>query len=115
MAVQVADTMKAKNNLDFPIVESQDIKGGLHCVTSIAERDKLLQSEKKQAGMLVYVAGSDGTKGVTYQMSDDMMSFHVFAGDLTSEQLQSILDYVQKNFESSKFTEEEGQAYLELL
>lgn len=115
MAVQVADTLKPKNGLDFPVVESEDIKGGLHCVADTGERDALLTSEKCIAGMLVYVAGSDGQKGKTYQVKDDLSGFDEFAGELSSTQLENILEYVETNIQHTIVSEEQGVTYLELL
>lgn len=116
MAVQVADTMKAKNNLDFPVVESQDIKGGIHCVKNVEERDALLTSSKIEAGMLVYVAGAEGEAvGKTYQLNDDLLTFSPFGGEMTETQLTEILTYVSDNMETSKVTEEDGVTYLELI
>lgn len=115
MAVQVADTLKPKNGLDFPVVESEDIKGGLHCVASDTDRDELLTSDKCVGGMLIYVAGQDGQKGKTYQVKDDLSGVEEFAGALDSTQLETILEYVEANIEHSKYTEEEGVSYLEIL
>lgn len=118
MAVQVADTMKAKNNLDFPVVESQDIKGGVHCVATIAERDALLETSKIEAGMLVYVATVEeegATVGKTYQLNNDLLTFSPFGGEITETQMTDILTYVSDNMETSKVTEEDGVTYLELI
>lgn len=116
MAVTIADTFAPKNNLDFPVVESKDVKGGIHCVESTEERDALLTSQKAEAGMLVYVKGADGSQGKTYQMNDTKTAFVPFGGELTSDQLSEILTYVETNMESSKYTEDdEGNGILELL
>lgn len=116
MAVTVADTMKQKNGLSFPVVESGDIKGGIHCVATTTERDALIGTQLAQPGMLVYVAAEDDTnKGVTYQLDDTGLTWNKFGGDLDSTQLETILEYVTTNMEGSKYTEEEGVGYLELL
>ena len=115
MAVTVADQLKPKNGLSFPVVESSDIKGGVHCVATTEERDALLKTDKKEAGMLVYVKGAGDGSGVTYQLNDDLLTFHVFSGEITSEQMQTIMEYVQANIEHSTYTEEEGMGILTLL
>lgn len=118
MAVQVADTLAAKNNLDFPVVESKDIKGGIHCVADIAARDALLESSKIEAGMLVYVAAVEeagAVVGKTYQLNNDLLSFTPFGGEITETQMTDILTYVSDNMETSKVTEEDGVTYLELI
>lgn len=118
MAVQVADTLAAKNNLDFPVVESKDIKGGVHCVADIAARDALLGSSKIEAGMLVYVAAVEeagAVVGKTYQLNNDLLSFSPFGGEITETQMTDILTYVSDNMETSKVTEEDGVTYLELI
>ena len=116
MAVTVADTLAAKNNLDFPIVDGNDVKGGCHCVEDNAAMNKIIGSQKAQAGMLVFVKNDNGSsKSKTYQLNDAMDTFTPFGGDLTTEQMQSIMDYVNKNIEHSKVEDVDGTTYLTLL
>jgi hypothetical protein len=48
--VEVANTVKAKNGLSFPVVEDTDIWGGFQVVATIAERDAI-PTEKLKVGM----------------------------------------------------------------
>lgn len=54
MAIELIATVTPKNNQTYPIVLSNDIKGGLHSVSSIAERDSI-STQRLQNGMLCYV------------------------------------------------------------
>ena len=52
--VEVANTIKAKNNLTFPVVEDTDIWGGFQVVATTTERDSI-PSGKLKVGMRVVV------------------------------------------------------------
>jgi hypothetical protein len=54
MAVEVISQIKQKNGLDFPIVDSNDLKGGLYSVQDQTELNNIPDVRKKE-GMLVYV------------------------------------------------------------
>lgn len=54
MAVEVISQIKQKNGLDFPIVDSNDLKGGLYSVQDQVELNNIPDARKKE-GMLVYV------------------------------------------------------------
>lgn len=56
MAIELIDTVTPANNQPYPIVNSDDIKGGYHSVKTIAERD-LIPKQRRQANMLCYVDG----------------------------------------------------------
>ena len=56
MAIEIIDTLKQKNNGSFPLVDSNDIKGGYYQVDSIEDRDNIPQVRRKE-GMLCYVPG----------------------------------------------------------
>ena len=56
MAVKIADTLKAMGN--FPVVDTNDIKGGYYQVDTIQERDNIPESKRK-IGMLCWVAEDD--------------------------------------------------------
>lgn len=116
MALKILDTIVPKEGMDFPVARAEDIQGGLHCVSSIEERDSILTSSKKKAGMFVYVAGQDGQRGKTYQLNDDMTEFIDFYGKLDTDQYEEILEYIEGKLEANKVTEEEnGFIVLELL
>lgn len=103
-------------------LETSGGKGGIVCVDSIAERDTLLTSETKYAGMIVYVAGKAATEteeavaAAYYSLSDDLATWVPFTGSLSQQDMESVLSYVQSNLEHSKYEEgEDGTAYLTLL
>lgn len=56
MAIELIDTVTPANNQPYPIVNSDDVKGGYHSVNSIEERD-LIPKQRRQANMLCYVDG----------------------------------------------------------
>lgn len=56
MAIELIDTVTPANNQPYPIVNSDDIKGGYHSVKSITERDSI-PKQRRQANMLCYVDG----------------------------------------------------------
>ena len=62
--VEVANTIKAKNGLDFPVVEDTDIWGGFQVVATIAERDAI-PGVKLKVGMRVVVQAD----GFTYKLT----------------------------------------------
>lgn len=54
MAIELIDTIKPKNNQGFPIAISNDIKGGIHHVDTLSERDTISE-DRLSEGMLCYV------------------------------------------------------------
>lgn len=54
MAIQLIDTVTPVNNQPYPIVYSDDVRGGYHSVNSLEERDAI-PMQRRQANMLVYV------------------------------------------------------------
>lgn len=58
MPVRVADTIKQINDVNFPVVESNDIKGGLYHVNTSAEMNALPEVRLIE-GMLCYVINED--------------------------------------------------------
>lgn len=52
--IEIISTLKQKNNLDFPIVDSNDIKGGLYLVNSVNERDSVPTTRRKE-GMICWI------------------------------------------------------------
>ena len=64
MAVEVADTLTAKNNGAFPVVEDTAIAGGFQVVADESARTKLIGSQKAKVGMVVV----DSSDGKSYQL-----------------------------------------------
>ena len=64
MAVEVADTLTAKNNGTFPVVEDTAIAGGFQVVENESARTKLIGSQKAKIGMVVV----DASDGKSYQL-----------------------------------------------
>lgn len=54
MAIEIIDTLSQKNNGLFPLVDSNDIRGGFYQVDSIEERD-LIPSVRRKEGMFCAV------------------------------------------------------------
>ena len=54
MAIEIIDTLGQKNNGEFPLVDSNDIKGGFYQVDTVNERD-LIPSVRRKEGMLCAV------------------------------------------------------------
>lgn len=60
MSIEIIDSIKAKNNGNFPVADSNDLLGGYHQLNTIAERDAI-PNERRIEGMLCYVAENDQT------------------------------------------------------
>lgn len=54
MAIEIIDTLSQKNSGIFPLVDSNDVKGGYYQVDNIEERDGIPNIRRK-IGMLCYV------------------------------------------------------------
>lgn len=54
MAIEIIDILGQKNNGDFPLVDSNDIRGGFYQVNTIEERN-LIPSIRRKEGMLCAV------------------------------------------------------------
>lgn len=54
MAIEIIDTLSQKNNGSFPLVDSNDIRGGFYQVDTIEERD-LIPLVRRKEGMLCAV------------------------------------------------------------
>ena len=54
MAIEIIDTLGQKNNGEFPLVDSNNIKGGYYQVDTIEERNGI-PSVRRKEGMLCYV------------------------------------------------------------
>ena len=79
MGIEIIDTLSQKNNGSFPLVDSNDIRGGFYQVDSIEERD-LIPSVRRKEGMLCavkndklyqLVGGIENINWVVFVSSDD--------------------------------------------
>ena len=116
MAIELISTITAKNNGNFAIALSNEIKGGIHSKETIEDRDKISQS-RLQEGMLCYVVsskkyyqwednkwiefsigGSDNTQTSMYRVDtyDDMISINQL--DLKNGTLCHVKDDEKGNF-----------------
>lgn len=66
MAIEIIDTLGQKNNGIFPLVDSNDVKGGYYQVDNIEERDSIPNIRRK-VGMLCYVE-NDIDGAIIYQL-----------------------------------------------
>lgn len=73
MAIQVASFLIPKNGNLWYVLEDKYIKGGLHIVATDADRDNILDVNRKQ-GMLVIVQAS----GKVWLLLEDMISWQEF-------------------------------------
>lgn len=63
MAIEIIDQLKQKNNGVFPLIDTNDVKGGYHQVNSIDERNNIPEGKRKE-GMLCCVKNDK-----TYKLS----------------------------------------------
>lgn len=105
MAIELIDTVTPVNNQPYPIVYSDDVKGGYHSVDSMAERDAI-PMQRRQANMLCYVNGV-GTFRLdsdlsTWISADNTAAFEMEVdGETTSEYSLSInLNEVSSGYNS---------------
>lgn len=95
MAVWLIDTVKQKNGGIFPLVDSNDIMGGLYSVNTIAERDAIPLVRRK-VGMICFVSNYDGEGNYfMYQLKggieNDCWQNFVVEADVTSKELEILL------------------------
>lgn len=48
MGIEIIDTLVQKNGRNFPLVDTNNIKGGFHQVNTITERDNISDEFKKK-------------------------------------------------------------------
>lgn len=58
MAIELISEIVQKNNNSFPILDSNNIRGGVYSVSTIEERDAI-PAERRKIGMLCYVENED--------------------------------------------------------
>ena len=58
MAIEVIGEIRQKNNLKFPIVDSNNVKGGFYQVSSLVDRNEI-PNERRKEGMICYVEETD--------------------------------------------------------
>lgn len=63
MAIWLIDTLKQKNNGKFPLIDSNDVKGGFYQTDSITERNSI-PTERRKEGMFCWVS----TLKIVYQL-----------------------------------------------
>ena len=68
MAIEIIDTLGQKNNGIFPLVDSNDVKGGYYQVESIEERDSI-PAVRRKVGMLCYVELDPASKICQLELS----------------------------------------------
>ena len=55
MGVELISEIVQKNNGTFPLVDSNNLRGGIYTVKTIEERDNI-PDERRKSGMLCYVS-----------------------------------------------------------
>jgi hypothetical protein len=80
MPVTVISKIKQKNNSDFAIVDDIDMNGGLRIVATIADRNAIQDSRKKN-GMLVRVQAD----GIVYELLPDLTTWAAWSGSSAPE------------------------------
>lgn len=80
MALEVFDIMKQANSGEFPIIDSNDILGGIYSVANTNERDSIPKSRRKE-GMLCYVAATNQY----YQLMNGVWEDAALGGIVVSE------------------------------
>ena len=99
MAIEIIDTLGQKNNGEFPLVDSNDIKGGFYQVDTVNERD-LIPSVRRKEGMLCAVKNDKvyqlvGGIGNEYWVVFNAGSGGGFSGDyndLTNKPIIPVVD-----------------------
>ena len=88
MAIEIIDTLGQKNNGIFPLVDSNDVKGGYYQVESIEERDSI-PAVRRKVGMLCYVE-NDANAGIIYQLKGglDNSNWHIFEAGSSSSSIE---------------------------
>ena len=110
MAIEIIDTLGQKNNGEFPLVDSNDIKGGFYQVDTVNERD-LIPSIRRKEGMLCAVKNDKvyqlvGGIGNEYWVVFNAGSGGGFSGDyndLTNKPIIPVVD-VDKEYVDSKLS-----------
>lgn len=69
MGIEIIDTLVQKNGRKFPLVDSNNLKGGFHQVNTIGERDEIPE-EFKKVGMYCY-SKEDPDNFHLYQLQSD--------------------------------------------
>lgn len=114
MAIELISTVIPKNNQTYPIALANDIKGGLHSVSSIEERDNIPQ-QRLQNGMLCYVNNDkmyqyiDGTWIDFYSGSGNSSTSTTYIVDTKDELLT--LDTTDVEFGTLCYVKDEVNLY----
>ena len=110
MAIEIIDTLGQKNNGEFPLVDSNDIKGGFYQVDTVNERD-LIPSVRRKEGMLCAVKNDKvyqlvGGISNEYWVVFNASSSGGFSGDyndLTNKPIIPVVD-VDKEYVDSELS-----------
>ena len=92
MAIELIDTVRPKNNQPFPIVLSEDIKGGLQYADSYDVMLSIAQG-RRSAGMMCYVRNDQ-----FYSLHEDLNTL-IPMGKMRTVEVESLdeLNKVMKN------------------
>ena len=104
MAIELISTITTKNNGGYAIVLSNEIKGGIHSKTTIAERDSIT-ADRLQEGMLCYVSEekryyqwtTEGWSNFTVANSDNSGSGNVSGDDMGMYRVDTYEDMININ------------------
>lgn len=70
MAIEIIDEIRQKNNGRFPVVDTNNVKGGYYQVNTLEERDQIPE-ERRRLGMLCFCkVGEGGAEDQLYQLKE---------------------------------------------
>ena len=58
MAIELISEIVQKNNQDFALIDSNNVRGGVYSVQSVSDRDNI-PTKRRKSGMLCYVIDED--------------------------------------------------------
>ena len=71
MAIEIIDEIRQKNSGRFPVVDTNNVKGGYYQVDTIEERDQIPE-ERRRLGMLCFCkVGEGGLEDQLYQLKEN--------------------------------------------
>lgn len=122
MPVVVPSTIKQRPGTPFPIADSNDIKGGIHSVTNITQRNNIPANHRKE-GMICYVkdvkgiskyyklvGGIENSNWEEYEMGGSSASPIIFVDENGNEIEKQVRMVVGKN-NSVKIIDQDGNVY----
>lgn len=70
MAIEIIDEIRQKNDGRFPVVDTNNVKGGFYQVNTVEERDQIPE-ERRRLGMLCFCkVGEEGAEDQLYQLKE---------------------------------------------